>query len=88
MEISQAPSRSSQIAEHRVLLTGCQPCLPLEGNRRVTMANQNQQDNDQRRDQQGSGRDQRDRQQQQENRQDQMGDERRQDQAPGNRQQR
>ena len=52
------------------------------------MANQNQQDNDQRRDLQGSGRDQRDRQQQQENRQDQMGDERRQDQAPGNRQQR
>ena len=88
MEISQAPSRSSQNAERRSALAGCPPCLSMEGNRRVTMANQNQQDNDQRRDQQGGDRDQRDRQQQQENRQDQMGDERRQDQAPGNRQQR
>ncbi|WP_179043628.1 hypothetical protein [Sphingobium lactosutens] len=51
------------------------------------MPNQSDQDKNQRRDQQGDA-GQRDRQQQQENKQGQMGDERRQDKAPGNKQQR
>ncbi|HUD90000.1 hypothetical protein [Sphingobium sp.] len=61
--------------------------VTIDGDRRETMPNQSDQDKNQRRDQQG-GAGQRDRQQQQENKQGQMGDERRQDKAPGNKQQR
>ncbi len=86
MGISQAPNGRSHFAE-RVSWSGGFNATLHRGYRRVTMANQNDQDKSQRRDQQGGG-GQSDRQHQQENRQDQMGDERRQDKAPGNKQQR